>query len=97
VASKPDGGCGGWSKFSRGEKRDGHLALQKKIEAVELFPGLPDCYWFKIPKLEQTYQIIMKNTKWPQNMPNGRKIHHKVDHHLPSKTAQKFPIVGFLV
>jgi protoporphyrinogen oxidase len=37
-------------------------------------PGLPDFYWYNIPKREKMYQITIKYTKWSQNIPKGRKI-----------------------
>jgi hypothetical protein len=35
--------------------------------------GLPDFPWDNIPKGEK-YSKNIKYTKWPQNIPNGRKI-----------------------
>jgi hypothetical protein len=36
--------------------------------------GWQDFSWFNIPKRGKTYQIRIKYTKWPQNIPNVRKI-----------------------
>jgi hypothetical protein len=37
-------------------------------------PGLPDLSWCNIPKREKIHHITIKYTKWPLNIPNGRKI-----------------------
>jgi hypothetical protein len=39
---------------------------------------LPDFSWYNVPKRGKIYQITIKYTKWPQNVPNGRKIHQMV-------------------
>jgi hypothetical protein len=43
------------------------------------------------------YQITAKYNKWPQNMPNGRKIEkngHKIYQHLPLQDPPKFTQIG---
>jgi hypothetical protein len=59
----------GYEKMS-----SGNPALQGNREVFSAFvrdfrkqynSGLPDFYWYNIPKREQIYQIIIKYTKWP--------------------------------
>jgi hypothetical protein len=37
--------------------------------------GLPDFYWYNIPKWGILYQITIIYTKWPQNIPNGHYVY----------------------
>jgi hypothetical protein len=63
-------------------------------------PGLPDFYWYNIPKLGKIYQITMKYTKWPQNIPNGRTIDQmalKYRNICHCKSLHNLPKLGFLV
>jgi hypothetical protein len=46
--------------------------------------------WHNIPKQGKIYQMAIKYTKWPQNVPNGHKIFH-------CKCLQNLPKLGFLV
>jgi hypothetical protein len=36
---------------------------------------LPDFSWYSIPKRKKTIPTKHSIIKWPQNIPNGRKIH----------------------
>jgi hypothetical protein len=39
-------------------------------------------------------EYIIKNNKWPQNIPNGHKVYQHVQHQHPSKILPK---LGFFV
>jgi hypothetical protein len=63
-------------------------------------PGLPDFSWYNIPNRGKIYQITLKYLKWPQHIPNGRKIDHttiKYTNIFHRKTLQNLPKLGFLV
>jgi hypothetical protein len=63
-------------------------------------PGLPDLSWCNIPKRGKMYQITIQYTKWPQYIPNGRKIGPmaiKYTNIFHSKSFQVLPKLGFLV
>jgi hypothetical protein len=63
-------------------------------------PGLPYFSWYKIRKRENTYQIILKYTKWPQNIPNCviiDQIAIKSTSIFLCKTLQNLPKLEFLV
>jgi hypothetical protein len=42
------------------------------------------------PKRENTYQMAITSTKWPQNIPNG----HIICQHLPLQNPTKFTQIG---
>jgi hypothetical protein len=46
---------------------------------------LPDFSWCNIPNGHKIFQMSVKYTKWPYNIPNVRKIHHGhiIYQHLP--------------
>jgi hypothetical protein len=44
------------------------------ISAAYVAAGLPDFSWCNIPKREKYTKLTLKCTKWPQYIPNGRKI-----------------------
>jgi hypothetical protein len=54
--------------------------------------GLPDFSWYNIPKREKPFQITIKYTEWPQNIPNGRK-----NQHLPLQDPPKIGIFGLKI
>jgi hypothetical protein len=43
------------------------------------------------------YQITIKCTKWPQNIPNGRKIDQMAITYTNCKTLQKFTQIGLKI
>jgi hypothetical protein len=45
-----------------------------RMETGGCQPGLPDFYWYMIPKPGKVYQMNTKCTKCTQNVPNGHKI-----------------------
>jgi hypothetical protein len=52
----------------------GHPFLAAVLPTLFAFmPVLPDFSLYNIPKQEKMYQTNSKYTKWPQNIPNGRK------------------------
>jgi hypothetical protein len=58
--------------------------------------GLPDMSVDNIPKREKIYQI----TKWPQNIPNGRRIDQgavKYTNIFHCKSIKYLPKFGFFV
>jgi hypothetical protein len=61
-------------------------------EVVGLAPrsGLPDFFWYDIPKLHNCTKIATKYTKWPQNRPYG----HKLYQHLSLQDTPKFTPIG---
>jgi hypothetical protein len=52
----------------------------------------------KLTKTGKIYQITVKYTKKPKNMPDGQKIYrpngHKIYQHLPSQGRPKFTQIG---
>jgi hypothetical protein len=55
---------------------------------------------YNIPKRRKIYQITIKYTKWPQDIPNGHKIDRlasKYNNIIYCKTLQNLPKLGFLV
>jgi hypothetical protein len=62
--------------------------------------GLPDFSWYNIPKRGKIYQITIKYTKWPQNIPNCRKVDPmaiKYSNIFHCKTLQNLPKMVILV
>jgi hypothetical protein len=63
----------------------------------DLGTGLPDFYWYSIPKTGKMYQMNTKFTKWPQNLPNLSKIFQMAIKYInifQSKVLQKFTQIG---
>jgi hypothetical protein len=55
--------------------------------------GLPDFYWYNIPKREKIYQNNLKIYQMAQNKPYGYKIKqigHKIYQHLQLQDPPKF-------
>jgi hypothetical protein len=67
---------------------------KKSATAKERKPGLPDFSWSKHTKTGKIYQMNTNNTKWPLNIPKGRKIFQMVIKYANSfhfKTLQNVP------
>jgi hypothetical protein len=70
------------------------------LKSLRSTAGLPDFSWFNIPKWEKIYQMTIQYTRWPQNIPDCRKIDQvsiKFTSIFHYKTLQNSPKFGFLV
>jgi hypothetical protein len=56
----------------------------------QIFRGNIYLNWENIPKYYKIFQIVIKYTKWPENIPNG----HKIYQHLPLQDPSKFTPIG---
>jgi hypothetical protein len=65
-----------------------------------LLPGFQDFSLHNIPKRGKIYQVTIRYTKWPQNMPNGLKMDQmakiKYTNILHCNDLQNLPKLGFL-
>jgi hypothetical protein len=54
--------------------------------------GLPDITWYNITKTGKIYQLTIKYTKWPQNIPTGRKIYQHILFQDPPKFSPNWDV-----
>jgi hypothetical protein len=62
--------------------------------------GLPDLSRYDIPKREKIFQLTIKYSQWPQNIPDGSEIEQvaiKGTNIIHCKTLQNLPKLEFLV
>jgi hypothetical protein len=73
---------------------------QGKLEGFEILvrSRVASFFLLKVTKMGNIYQMAVKYTKWPWNMPNGHKIGRpngqKIDQHLPLQDPLKFTQIG---
>jgi hypothetical protein len=78
---------------------NGFFELQKTT-STNVVAGLPDFYWYMIPKTEKMYQMNKICTQWSLNIPNVRKtfqIAIKYINTFQSKALKNLPKLVFLV
>jgi hypothetical protein len=79
------------------------VKILKRSKAVLLSSstGRQGCQIFQCTQRGKIYQISIKHTEWPQNIPNDRKIHRpmaiKYTNILDWRTIQNLPKFRFLV